>query len=471
MKKTSYDLTRGNITKGLLAVATPVILTSFAQMFYNMTDIIFLGKFSKEAVSSAGLGGFYVWMAAAVFLLGKIGTEIKVSQSIGKDNYDLARSYARSGVQLQIILSILYGAVVYVMAKELIDFFKVEDTTVIENAIIYLRYMSIGFIFYCLNPVLSGAMNGTGKTVAPFVISASGLLFNIVLDYILIIRLGYGVEGAAFATVVSQGLVTLIFLIYFTYNKYSILHKAKILTHIEPDKMYTILKLGTIVAIHSALFTAISMWVSRIVSGYGADAIAVQKVGSQIESLSWRTASGIQTALAAFVGQNYGAKRYKRIVRGYRSAMTFMGIYGLIITVGMFVFAAPLFNLFMDYKETTRMGVDYLQILAASQVFMIIEMTTAGAFNGLSKTSPPAIISIVFNALRIPGAIILTWYMGLNGIWLAISISSVFKGVLLLTWFILYLKRKRHEWDREEEEAHQEEMSIEEAYFGETIKV
>jgi Na+-driven multidrug efflux pump len=185
------------------------------------------------------------------------------------------------------------------------------------------------------------------------------------------------------------------------------------------------------------------MFIARIIAKWGPIPIAVQKIGSQIESISWMTATGFSTALGAFVGQNYGAGKWGRIYKGYFRAIGIVSIIGLFAT-GLLIFGArPIFSLFIPEAEAVKIGVDYLKILGLSQLFMTIEITTAGAFNGLGKTTTPALIGIVFNGLRIPGAIFLSSIaaLGLNGVWWSISISSIFKGIILATLFIILLYR------------------------------
>ena len=169
-----------------------------------------------------------------------------------------------------------------------------------------------------------------------------------------------------------------------------------------------------------------------------------QKVGSQIESISWLTAGGFSTALSAFVGQNYGAEEWDRIHEGYRKGMFIVGVIGVFATCLLIFGARPIFRLFIpNDEEAIREGIIYLRILGLSQLFMTIEIATGGAFNGLGKTIPPSVVGIVFNGLRIPASIILSSHtsLGLKGVWWSISMSSVFKGIVLTIWFITILKK------------------------------
>jgi Na+-driven multidrug efflux pump len=195
------------------------------------------------------------------------------------------------------------------------------------------------------------------------------------------------------------------------------------------------------------------MYLAKMVVSFGEKPMAIQRVGSQIESFAWMIASGFQVALASFVGQNFGAQKYDRIKKGYLRSMQILIPYGIIINVLFFVFARQLFSLFFSNPETLDIGTKYLRILSFSQVFMIIELTSAGVFNGLGRTFYPSIVGVIGNLLRIPTAVFLTtgiligglsingFGMDYTGIWIGISGSSIMKGSVLAIWLIYFLKR------------------------------
>jgi Na+-driven multidrug efflux pump len=153
------------------------------------------------------------------------------------------------------------------------------------------------------------------------------------------------------------------------------------------------------------------------------------------------TAGGFQTALAAFVGQNFGAKKWDRVYKGYFTAIGIISVIGLITSSLLIFLPGPIFSIFIREKNVVKEGIVYLRILGVSQFFMCIEITTAGAFNGLGKTVPPSLNGIVLNALRIPGALLLSAGLGLSGVWWSISLSSVMKGIILTSWFIIFISR------------------------------
>ena len=440
-------LTEGSISGAMVKLALPIMANSFVQMAYNFMDMIWLGRVGTKTVAAAGTAGFFTWIGAAFLLIPKVAAEVGVAQSYGKEDMEGVKKYIVHTLQLDVVLAIIYSLFLILLRHQLIGFFGLTDSEVVRMSIDYLVIVSFGMIFFFLNPVFAGIFNGFGNSLTPFIINSIGLALNIILDPIMIFGFGpfpaMGIKGAALATVIAQLIATIIFIIVCR-NRITIFSGLNMFKIPNISFIKHILKLGLPVSVQEFFFSGIAILIAKILAKWGATPIAVQNIGSQIEAISWMTAGGFSTSLSAFVGQNYGAKKFDRIKEGYRKAMFIVGIVGVFATCLLIFGANPIFRLFIpNDNEAIREGTIYLRILGISQFFMCIEIATAGAFYGLGKTMPPALVGIVFNILRIPGALILSNYtsLGLRGVWWSISMSSVFKGLVLTVWFVFYLKR------------------------------
>lgn len=440
-------LTEGSITGKLVKLALPIMATSFVQVAYNMTDMIWLGRVGTKAVAASGTAGFFTWFASALFMIPQIGAEVSIAQSYGREDLEGARKFASNSLKLSVLIAIIYSFLLIMFRHEIIGFFRLGDKEVINMAIDYLVIVALGFVFSFLNPVFSGIFNGSGDSTTPFKINSVGLITNIILDPLMIMGIGpfpeMGVKGAAVATVTAQFIVTAIFLL--TMRRKSILFKNLNILRLPFDRecIKTIFKLGLPSSVQQGLFACIGMILARIIAQWGPTPVAAQKIGNQIESISWMTAGGFSTAISAFVGQNYGAGKWDRIKEGYRKGLQIVGIIGFFATILLVFGANPLFRFFIpDDQEALRIGVRYLRILGISEILMTFEIASRGAFNGLGRTIPPSVVGVIFNAVRIPLALILSsTSLGLDGIWWAITISSMLKGLVLTIWYILVLKR------------------------------
>ncbi|MGN1033143.1 MAG: MATE family efflux transporter, partial [Intestinibacter sp.] len=313
------DLTEGGIVEKLVKIAIPIMATSFIQIAYNLTDMMWVGRNGSNSVAAVGTAGFYPWLAMAFIMFSKIGGEVKVAQSMGEKNIKEVKSYIKSSIELNIFLSVTYSLILIIFNKPFIGLFNLGDNQVIAMSRSYLIIVACGMIFYFINPVFTSIFIGLGNSKTPFKINTIGLIANIVLDPIMIFGLGpipaLGVNGAGIATVTSQIIVSFVFISIIVKNNEEYF-KVKYFRNIEWKYFKILYKLGFPVAIQNALFTLISMVMGVIVASFGPVAIAVQKVGSQIESISCMSADGFAAALSTFTGPNYGASNYDRPEKG-----------------------------------------------------------------------------------------------------------------------------------------------------------
>ncbi|MBS6182942.1 MATE family efflux transporter [[Clostridium] innocuum] len=441
--KTRINLLEGKILPALSALALPIMATSLIQMAYNLIDMIWIGKIGASAVASVGAAGMFMWLSNGLATLAKMGGQIKVGHALGAQKKEDASSYAQSSIQMGIVFAIGFGILSVVFADEMIGFFQLNSAQVIQDAKLYLMITCGLVIFSFMNQIFTGILTAMGNSRTSFIATGIGLVLNIVLDPLFIFGFGVippmGVAGAAIATVLAQLVVMLLFL-------YTILRDTVLFCDVHILHSYSsqhtreIFRIGLPSAVQSMLFSGISMVIARLIAGWGDAAVAVQKVGSQIESISWMTAEGYAAALNSFVAQNHGAKNTDRIWEGYRLSMIVMLSWGVFCSLVLIVFPQLIFQVFIQEAEVLPMGVNYLRILGVSQLFMCMEITTAGAFSGLGKTLPPSIVSITLTGARIPMAILLGRWLGLNGVWWAITISSIGKGIVLLGWFLRDIK-------------------------------
>lgn len=435
------SLLEGNILKKLIWLALPIMGTSFLQMAYNLVDMIWIGRLGAGAVAAVGTAGFYTWLSLALIRLVQTGTEVKVAQYIGAKDYDKASRTAATAIVYAAALAMVFTLLVLIFSKPLIVFFGIEDPLVVGQGVTFLRIVGAGMIVTFLNPVMSCIYNGAGKSAVPFRANAIGLVANVILDPIFIFTLGMGVAGAAIATVLSQVIVTLI-LIWLLRNDLPFTGYKGLA---KPDRkaVAEITHIGLPVALQSGLFTVFGILIAKVIAGFGADAIAAQKVGVQIEAISYMTANGFAAAVGAFTGQNFGAGNLQRVKEGIKTGFYVMGGFGILTSLLLYFLAEPLFKIFIATGPSVAIGVKYLQILALSQMFMCIEITLSGFYNGLGKTKPPAIMSVIFTGARVPLAVLLSmpFVLGLDGVWWTITLTSVIKGILMMLMSISLIKK------------------------------
>ncbi len=440
------DFTRGQIFRPLVKLALPIMATSFVQMAYSLTDLAWVGRIGSESAAAVGSVGLLIWLTSSFAILSKVAAEVSIGQSIGAGKKQEAMAYASHTTTISLITSTIVMIVLLSGSEFILSFFRMEQHIMTEAAG-YLRIVStaVPFSFLVLN--FSGIYNGVGRSNIPFYLVSLGLVCNMVLDPLLIFGIdgwleGMGTRGAAIATWISQGVVLVMF-IWQLRRKQGILNRFPFFVRLRSNFTVRILKLGFPVAVMNFLFAVINTSLARIASLYGGHiGITTQTTGGQIEGITWYTSQGFGTALSAFVAQNYAAGNMRRARRAYRYTLTLMLSLGVVVTIGFIFFGESIFGLIIPEMAAREAGGEYLFIMGFSQIFMMLELTTQGMFNGMGRTLPPAIVSIGLNLARIPLALLFASQMGIDGVWWAISATSIFKGLMLL-WWLMYILRKK----------------------------
>lgn len=440
----SVNLLDGSIVGSLSRLAFPIMGASLIQMGYNLIDMIWIGRLGSGAVAAVGAAGMFLWMANGVTTVPRIGGQVTVGQKLGAGNDKEAAEYASCALRMGLFLGIIYGLICAIFNHQLIAFFKLNNPEVIRNARLYLIIAGGLLIFFFLDQVIGGILAAMGNTVTTFRVTTVGLVINLVLDPVLIFGIGpfprLEVVGAALATVFAQMIVFVLYL-KAIWREPIIFGNLQLFQRSKKQNLDDIIKIGLPSALQDVLFSAISMVIARFVAGYGDAAVAVQKVGGQIESISWMMGGGFAMAVNSFVAQNFGAGKIDRVKKGFRTSVLIMAVWGLFNTFLLITFPKFFFSIFITEPDVIPMGVDYLRIIGISEIFICLEGAATGAFQGLGKTIPPSVVGITFNALRIPAAVLLSNILGLNGIWWVLTISCIFKGTILPLWYHLGFKR------------------------------
>ena len=444
------NLTKGPILKTLTKLAIPIMASSFLGTLYNITDMAWIGLLGAKAVAGVGVGGMFTWLSQGLVSLARMGGQVQVAQHIGRGEQEEAHGYAQAAVQMSALLGILFAAVVLILLKPLIGFFKLEDAEALAAAFSYTKIACGLIVFSFLSLTLTGLYTAQGDSKTPFAANLVGLAVNMILDPVLILGPGpfprLGVTGAAIATVTAQFIVMSILVMrILVTKKENVLKGIQLFEKIPPKYVRGICKIGIPTALQGMAYCMISMVLTRMVSGFGAEAIATQRVGGQIESVSWNTADGFGAALNAFIGQNYGAGKMDRVKKGYRASLITVGVWGLFITLLFVCFPEQISGVFFHEPTAIATAVGYMIIIGYSEAFMSVELMTVGALSGLGKTHLCSVISITLTSARIPLAILLSGTaLGLLGIWWALTATSVVKGIVFVMAFYWITARMRN---------------------------
>lgn len=434
-------LTEGSIIQVLTKLALPIMASSFLATAYNITDMAWIGMLGSGAVAGVGVGGMYVWLSQGLASLARMGGQVPMAQELGKANTGEAKKYAAASLWLAAFFGVLFGVISLAFTDPMVSFFRLGSDESIACAKIYMRITCGLTIFPYIGYVLTGLYTAQGDSKTPLKANFFGLVINMLLDPVLILGIGpfpmLGVTGAAIATVLAQIIVTAVLIagIYLPGSK-NLLKTARFFPLPKMQYFEALFRIGTPTALQGSCYCAISMVLTRMVSSFGDGAIAVQRVGGQIESLTWNAADGFAAAINAFAAQNFGAGKMDRVKKGYYLSAGIIFLWGSLIGALFFFFPRGIANIFFHEAEVIAIAVGYLMVIGLSEAMMSVEIVSIGALSGLGDTKLCSIISILLTGARIPLAFALSRTgLALNGIWWALTLTSICKGLVFFFVF------------------------------------
>lgn len=444
------SLTKGPIVKTIMRLAFPIMASSFLGTLYNLCDMAWVGTLGAKTVAGVGAGGMYLWLSGGLATLPRMGGQVLAAQAIGAGDHARAHSLTRASMQIVFLLGMLFSCLSLVFTRQMVGFFQLTDGESVAVAHRYIQITCGLILFNYMNMTLTGLYTADGDSKTPMIANFFGLVLNMILDPLLIIGPGFFPRmedvGAAVATVFSQIVVFGILLLKMRNHKSAsgIFRHQNYLAPCSKETYAGIVRIGVPAAIQSMVYCFISMLITRLVSGFGPEAVAVSRVGGQIESVSWNTAEGFSSAINSFCGQNYGAGEYDRIKKGYSFSAVACFLWGTVVLLCFALFPAPISLVFFHEEAAIACSISYLIIIGFCEPFLMVEIVTEGALSGLGKTKLCSVISVVLTAMRIPLAyLLMRTALGLNGIWIAMALTTILKGIIFTAAFFAVRPRNQ----------------------------
>lgn len=440
------DMTRGPMTRHLLAVAWPVSVSFLVQMLYNLVDAFWLGKLGRAALVAPTISMNVVFIAIALAMgLGQAGTTL-VSQYRGAGRSAEMGRAAGQSLMLQLFVGSLLAAVGLAVAPGLL---RLLDTPADSygDTLIYLRWVLAGVPFMFLFHVYQGIYSGLGDTMGPMRINVLTVLLNTALDPLLIFGWGpvpaLGVAGAAMATVAARGVAAALAVRALTGAGGFRLRRADL----APDgaMLRLLLRIGLPLSVGQTVTSLGFTLLIGIVNGFGSAATAAFGVGHRVVLTISVPAWAMAQANATAVGQNLGARLPERAALSVRTSALLITVVLAPLCGAVFLFAAPLTRIFVDDPQVVAYGRELLRITAPSVFLFSLILVMFGAFQGAGKTVPVMVVNIGrLWLVRIPFSWLLAVKLALgpSGLWWAMNLSNVLAGLAALIWFL------RGDWKR-----------------------
>lgn len=417
------DLTRGKEGKLILLFALPMLLGNVFQILNTIIDSIIVGNFlGKSSVAAIG-ASFPVIFALISLIIGiTSGITIIISQYFGAKNMDKVKHAVDTAYIFLFFASILVSIIGIYFCEDIFNMLNLP-ADVMPEAIRYMRIYLLGIIFMAGFNGTIAILRGLGDSKTPLYFLIIATILSIGIELLLIVYYKTGIEGAAYAALISQAIAFLIATFYLNKrNPYIRISFTKI--YFDRDIFKKSLKIG-LPSGFQQVFVAFGMVaILRIVNDFGTDTIAAYTIAGRIDSFASLPAMNFAMALMAFVGQNIGAGKFDRVKRGYKSSLKMMSVFSIVISIIVMFFSKSLMHVFNQDPEVIRIGSSYLLIVCSFYIMFSTMFVNAGIFRGAGDTLIPMFITLFsLWLIRIPVAYFLSRSIGVSGIWWSIPIA------------------------------------------------
>jgi len=429
------DLTKGSEGKHILLFAIPMLIGNLFQALYNTVDSIWVGQIVGSNGLAAVAVSFPIIFMLISFVMGlTMGVTIIISQYYGAKDLENVKRTINNTFLMLLLASFITTLAGILLSRRLLILIDTPPV-ILENADVYLKIMFMGMLFMYGYNGLSAILRGMGDSKTPLYFLIVATFVNIILDPIFIYVLKLGVAGAAYATVISQG-VSFIMGFFYLYKRYEMFKIKYNQLKFDKDIILLIFKIGFPMAIQQTLVSVAGVFLNAIINRFGADAMAAFGAASRVESFIFMPTMSIALSVSSFTGQNLGAGRIDRVKRGFKAAMV-MGFILSIFTIFITQFIPRyLILMFTKNKVVVELGVQYLKVLGLFYCFFTFMFIANGVIRGAGDTFVAMLITLVgLWFVRIPLANILSKRIGLVGVWYAIGIGFLVGMTLSLSYY------------------------------------
>lgn len=428
----------GNLIHAILMLAIPVMLNSFIQSMYNLTDTFWLGKIGTESQAAITLvspmQNILINFGAGITTAGSI----LISQYLGAKQDKQANSMANHICICSMIFSIFCALFCWLATPAIVEWLGATGS-IYNYGIKYLRIVVLDLPFLFMINLYTSVKQSQGDTLRPMFLNVLGVSINLILDPLLLMVFKLGIGGAAFATLIAKIPSAIVAFIALRGNNQLIRIDFKGFKF-EKSKVLSILKVGLPTAIGGSTMQFGFLLMTKNVNAYGTIATTAYGIGNKINSIITMPANGIGSAISTIVGQNFGANNIKRADKSYHIALrigvVFLFVCGMILS-RPFV-AEPIVRFFTSDEAVVPLATNFLSIMAICCWTNSFYNVTMGMFQGSGHT----MITMAVDASRIWVFRFLTLWvcssllgMGVESVWYAVVVSNATSALIL---YILY---------------------------------
>lgn len=438
----NLDMTQGEPAKLLILFAIPMLIGGIFQLMYNMVDTVVVGRFVN--VNALAAIGATSSTTSLILFVGQSMTNaasVIISQAEGAKRQDYVRKAVAHTLYIVIASSVFLGALSLFGARPMMTLLGTPGN-IIDMSVLYIQItggLTVASIAYNGVSAILRAI-GDSKTPLYFLIFCS--LLNVGLDLLFVLQFGMGVDGVAWATVISQGL-SAVACTFYMLKKYPRLRPDRDAWRFDPDVIKEFFSIGLPLCLQN-LVLGIGMFViTAVINSFGSSIVAAYTIGNKTEQLATVSFSNIAFSFSVYAGQNFGAKKYQRIRDGLKKGLLIVSGMALLSTLVMWLFATPLAGFFMDTPDPAVLegAVSMIHVEATLYIALGAIWTVNSTLRGIGCVKITLVSCIVELVSKIGFSVCLPLFLGYVGIWMAAPIGWVL-GLIPSLFYLIHWFRK-----------------------------
>lgn len=441
-KEMTKDLTTGSPMKIFIMFSIPILLGNLFQQLYNMVDTIIVGQYlGEEALAAVGTTGCLMFLVLGFANGNAQGFGVMIAQAFGAGNHKQLRHFVALIVVLTILVSLILSLPTTIFSKNLLMLLNVPDN-ILAMADSYIKVIFAGLILTMAYNVEAGILRGVGDSKTPLYFLLLASVLNIILDFVLIVFAKMGTAGAAYATVIGQGVSAVLCFIYM-HVKFPLLRLSREDFYYDWDNSKKLLSLGIPMAINYSITAIGTMILQAAINVFGSSVVASYTAASKIINLTTQTMPSLGTTSATYCGQNLGAGKYGRIYKGMRCGFVLCAIVGVLGAVISLIAEPWMISMFIPNPTAEAMGYAHIYLVRACTCMIPLAwiFVYRSAMQGLNQALVPMLCGTVELVSRFLVIAIVSKPFGYSGVCWTDPVCWLVTGVMVLAAYLLWERK------------------------------
>jgi putative MATE family efflux protein len=438
----AIDMTQGSSSKILITFAIPMVFGNILQQLYNTTDAVIVGRFiGKDALAAVGVAN-PIMSIAIFFIFGIcIGTSVLISQLFGAGKFDMMKREVSTALIVGTIFTVAMSLICMVLSRWVLMLIG-TPVGILNDADIYLKIIFGGLIFSFLYNFYSSALGAIGDSKTPLFFLLISCIMNGILCVIFVVYLKLGVAGSAMATVIAQGISSILCIIY-VYTKNPIIRLNANELVIDKTLLSKTIHYSWVTALQQTCIYIGRLLVQGVVNPFGTNAIAAFNSVTRVDSFMLAPGDSFASSMATYAAQNKGAGKRDRIVEGYKNANILIAVYSIITSFIVFIGAEVIMKFFVSGSEieVIIIGVKYLRLMSIFYIVSGFCNILQGLFRGIGKLHITLIATLMQIFIRVVLSLVLAPYLGISAVAYAVAIGWVAMLIFEGSVYKKYFKR------------------------------